>query len=93
MIGITYFLAIMGQIGTIELAISNIAFRIYNISIMPAFGVGAACGAIVGFYLGENKSEKSWIWARYARIFYSFKGFDWISEPVYDRHSGSWDNE
>ena len=54
-----FFLSIIGKIGTLQLAASNIAIKIYLIAIMPAFGVGSSSGSIVGYYLGRNEPKKS----------------------------------
>ena len=60
-IGFTLFLVIMGMIGTIEMAATNIMFRIFNLAVMPAIGIGEACGSLVGYYLGKKNPDKSLI--------------------------------
>lgn len=59
-IGITLLIAIMGLIGNIELAASNIIMRIYGIAIMPAVGIGSACASIVSYFLGQKQADQSW---------------------------------
>tara|TARA_B100000959_G_scaffold278208_1_gene336142 strand:- start:119 stop:1540 length:1422 start_codon:yes stop_codon:yes gene_type:complete len=59
MLGLTIFLAIIGMLGTIQLAAANILIRIYNISLMPALGIGAACSSIVGYSLGKNNPKNA----------------------------------
>ena len=54
-----FFLSIIAKIGILELAVSNIALKIYLVAIMPAFGVGSASGSIVSYYLGKNNLNKS----------------------------------
>ena len=57
--GFTFFLAIVGMIGIHEMAATNIMFRIFGLAVMPAIGIGDACGSLVGYYLGENNPDKS----------------------------------
>lgn len=70
--GFAMFYKIMGLIGTLELASTQLVFTIMHSSFMPALGVGQACSTLVGKYLGEKKSKKaeisiieSVIWAGY----------------------------
>jgi len=53
--GFAVFYRILGIIGTLELATTEIVFTIMHASFMPAIGVGQACATLVGKYLGENK--------------------------------------
>ena len=48
------FYKIMGLIGTLELASTQIVFTIMHSSFMPAVGVGQSCATLVGKYLGEG---------------------------------------
>ena len=57
--GWSIFYKIMGMIGLIELATTELLFTIMHASFMPALGVGQACAALVGKYMGENKIHKS----------------------------------
>ncbi len=70
--GFAMFYKIMGLIGTLELASTQVVFTIMHSSFMPALGVGQACSTLVGKYLGEENPEKaeisiveSVIWAVY----------------------------
>ena len=70
--GYAIFYKIMGLIGTLELASTQIVFTIMHGSFMPAVGVGQSCATLVGKYLGEENPEKaettiieSVIWALY----------------------------
>ena len=70
--GFAMFYKIMGLIGTLELASTQVVFTIMHSSFMPALGVGQACSTLVGKYLGEEKPDKaevsiieSVIWAVY----------------------------
>lgn len=57
--GYAIFYKIMGLIGTLELASTQIVFTIMHSSFMPAVGVGQSCATLVGKYLGEEKPEKA----------------------------------
>ena len=58
-IGWSVFYKIMGMIGLIELATTELLFTIMHASFMPALGVGQACATLVGKYMGEKKIHKS----------------------------------
>ncbi len=58
-IGWSVFYKIMGMIGLIELATTELLFNIMHASFMPALGVGQACATLVGKYMGEKKIHKS----------------------------------
>jgi multidrug resistance protein, MATE family len=55
--GFTVFIFMLGRLGTIPLAASNIAFSINTIAFMPLIGVGMAISILVGQHLGENNPE------------------------------------
>lgn len=57
MSGFTAFIMIMGRLGTINLAATNIAFNINTIAFMPMLGIGIAISVLVGQYLGKNRSD------------------------------------
>ena len=42
-----------------ELAATQVVFRIMHASFMPAIGVGQACSTLVGKFLGEKKPMKA----------------------------------
>jgi len=58
-VGWSVFYKIMGMIGLIELATTELLFTIMHASFMPALGVGQACATLVGKYMGEKKIPKS----------------------------------
>ena len=58
-VGWSMFYKIMGMIGLIELATTELLFTIMHASFMPAMGVGQACSTLVSKYMGEKKIEKS----------------------------------
>ena len=60
--GWAFFYKIVGMIGVLELAATEIVFQIMHASIMPALGVGQACATLVSKYMGEKRldlAEKS----------------------------------
>ena len=57
--GWSMFYKIVGMIGLIELATTELLFTIMHASFMPALGVGQACSTLVSKYMGENKIKKS----------------------------------
>ena len=62
MIAFAIFYRIIGIIGTLELATSEIILNIAHASFMPAAGIGMASATLVGKFLGEkdpNKAEKT----------------------------------
>lgn len=58
-VGWSFFYKIMGLIGLIELAATQLIFTIMHVSFMPAIGVGQACATLVSKYMGEKKPHKS----------------------------------
>jgi len=58
-VGWSMFYKIVGMIGLIELATTELLFTIMHASFMPALGVGQACSTLVSKYMGENKINKS----------------------------------
>ncbi len=59
MFSFTIFYKILGIIGIIELAATQVIFKIMHASFMPAIGVGQACATLVGKYLGEENPDKA----------------------------------
>ena len=54
-IGWGMFYKIVGMIGIIELATTQLLFTIMHASFMPALGVGQACSTLVSKYMGEKR--------------------------------------
>ena len=50
----TFFIFLIGRLGEIELAVSNIAFSIQSIAFMPAIGFSIGLSTLVGQSLGRN---------------------------------------
>jgi len=58
-LGWSMFYKIVGLIGLIELATTQLLFTIMHASFMPALGVGQACSTLVSKYMGEGRVDKS----------------------------------
>ncbi len=56
-VGWSFFYKIMGIIGLVELAATQIVFTIMHASFMPALGVGQACSTLVSKYMGEDRVD------------------------------------
>jgi len=54
--GFTIFVLLIGRIGTVELAASNIAMNINLLSLLPMIGLGTATSIMVGQFQGANRS-------------------------------------
>ena len=50
-----FFSALIGRIGTTELAASEATIRLMSLSFMPVFGVSIAATTLVGQYIGSNE--------------------------------------
>ena len=59
MLSLTIFYKIIALIGIIQLAATQIIFKIMHASFMPAIGIGQACATLVGKYLGEENPNKA----------------------------------
>lgn len=55
--GFTVYLLLIGQIGPLELAASNLAFNVNGLAFMPVYGIGMATATLVGQRLGENRPD------------------------------------
>ncbi|MBN1444674.1 MAG: MATE family efflux transporter [Candidatus Omnitrophica bacterium] len=55
--GFAIFIMLMGRLGILELAASNIAFNINTLAFMPMIGVGIAVSILVGQNLGRNDAD------------------------------------
>lgn len=60
--GMTAFLWIMGQIGTPELAASNVMVNLILVAILPAMGFGLAGASLVGQALGRREPDEARAW-------------------------------
>lgn len=57
MVGFTIFVLLMGRLGTVPLAATNIAFNINTLAFMPMIGFGIAVSVLVGQSLGKNRPD------------------------------------
>jgi MATE family multidrug resistance protein len=57
MAGFTAFLLIVGRLGTVSLAATNIALNINTLAFMPMIGLGMAVSILVGQELGRNDPD------------------------------------
>lgn len=65
MAGFTVFLLIVGRLGTVSLAATNIAFNINTLAFMPMIGLGMAVSILVGQQLGRDDAVLA---ERYVRV-------------------------
>jgi multidrug resistance protein, MATE family len=57
MAGFTAFVLIVGRLGTVSLAATNIAFNINTLAFMPMIGFGIAVSVLVGRYIGRGRPD------------------------------------
>lgn len=57
MAGFTAFVLILGRLGEVNLAATNIAFNINTLAFMPMIGIGIAVSVLVGQYLGKGRPD------------------------------------
>lgn len=62
--GLTAFFWIMAQVGTRELAVSNVLINITLVAILPGIGLGLAAATLVGHALGRGNAVDAhrWVW-------------------------------
>jgi MATE family multidrug resistance protein len=53
----TFFIFMVGRLGTVELAVTNIVLSIDNLSFLPLMGFSLATSTLVGQALGRNRPE------------------------------------
>lgn len=57
MAGFTFFFLLMGRLGVVELAASNIALNINLLAFLPMIGMGMTVSILVGQHLGEDNPD------------------------------------
>jgi MATE family multidrug resistance protein len=57
MLGVTFFVILVGRIGTAELSATNVAFQVNMLAFMPMIGFGIATTTLVGQWLGRGKPD------------------------------------
>lgn len=62
--GMTAFFAIVGRLGTAEVAASNVLLNLLLVAILPAMGFGLAAASLVGQSLGQRDAAaaRRWGW-------------------------------
>ncbi|MEA3500834.1 MAG: MATE family efflux transporter [Candidatus Marinimicrobia bacterium] len=55
--GFTFFILIVGRLGTISLAATNIAFNLNNIIFLPMIGLGISVTVLTGNYIGAEDTK------------------------------------
>lgn len=55
--GFTVFLLMVGRLGTVALAATNIAFNINTLAFMPMIGFGISVSTMVGNFIGAGKAD------------------------------------
>lgn len=61
--GMTAFFWIIGQVGTAELAASNVLVHLLLVAVLPGLGFGLASATLVGQALGRGEPEDARRWA------------------------------
>ena len=51
------FILLVGRLGEVPLAATNLAFNINTLAFLPMLGLGIAVSTLVGRYLGQNRAE------------------------------------
>lgn len=57
MFGVSFFVFMVGRIGEVELAASNIAISIYTLAFMPTIGMHVAASIMVGQAMGSGRPD------------------------------------
>jgi multidrug resistance protein, MATE family len=61
--GFTVLFWIVGQVGTQELAVTNVLINITLVAVLPGMGLGLAAATLVGQALGRGQPEDAYRWA------------------------------
>jgi MATE family multidrug resistance protein len=61
MAGFTFFVLLVGRLGMVSLAATNIAFNINMLAFLPMTGIGMAVSVLVGQYLGKENAHTATI--------------------------------
>ena len=57
LMGFSLFILIVGRLGTVQLAATNLAFNVSTLAFLPLIGLGIAVSTLVGQYLGKDEPE------------------------------------
>jgi multidrug resistance protein, MATE family len=61
--GFTVLFWIVGQVGTAEVAVTNVLINITLVAVLPGMGLGLAAATLVGQALGRGQPEDAYRWA------------------------------
>lgn len=64
-LGVAVFYWILGQLGTVEMAIGNVLVNIVLVGILPGVGLAMATMTLVSQSLGEKKYDETYYWPFY----------------------------
>ncbi len=56
-LGFSIFIVMVGRLGTVPLAATNITFNISALAFLPMLGMGMAISTLVGRYLGQDRAD------------------------------------
>ncbi|MDP6779669.1 MAG: MATE family efflux transporter [Candidatus Latescibacteria bacterium] len=56
-LGFSIFVLLVGRLGEVALAASNVAFNINTLAFLPMIGLGIAVSTMVGRYLGQDRAD------------------------------------
>lgn len=83
--GYTVFLLLVGRLGTVALAATNIAFNVNTLAFMPMIGFGIAVSTLVGQFIGAgrvNDAEKvSYVGFIMTFAYMAFISFFYVMTP------------
>ena len=83
--GFTLFIAMMRQVGTTEVAATNVVFTVLSFSFMPGFGVGIAASTLIGQLLGAGRPAEAlragWEAQKLGMLMMSALGLGFIAFP------------
>jgi MATE family multidrug resistance protein len=54
LMGFSLFILLVGRLGTVELAATNVAFNVNTLAFLPLVGLGISVSTLVGRYLGQD---------------------------------------
>ena len=64
-----FLLFFVGRFGETHLAATNICFKLLDVSLMPALGIGLALTAVVGKSIGQNRLDLARSYVRWGLLF------------------------
>ncbi|MFH1571908.1 MAG: MATE family efflux transporter [Gemmatimonadota bacterium] len=59
MLAFSFFVLVIGRVGTLELTATNLAFNINSLAFMPLIGAGIAVSTMVGQRLGRGRPDEA----------------------------------